>query len=234
MKKIFYLVALVAISLLFVQCEQQSGSNMSKYDVGTGEENGHAYVDLGLSVKWATCDVGAKYAFDKGDYFAWGEVYPKETYDWNTYEHSALVEDDNAIYRKIIKYCIYCENNHSRCDGKSVLDECDDVAAVMWGGTWRMPTEDEVIELLERCEWRYVLSNGENAFEVIGPNGNSIHLYVARYWTSELNTSMMIYSRKAMRLRVCHGYDRYGDFVSDSGLGSDMRYEGFMVRPVCK
>ena len=87
MKKIFYFVALVTLSLLFMQCETNKiGQN--------GVHKGHEYVDLGLSVKWATCNVGATTPEGSGDYFAWGEVEPKDYYYWDSYKER---QDTNLI-----------------------------------------------------------------------------------------------------------------------------------------
>ena len=95
MKKIFYLVALVAISLLFVQCEQNGMGSAS------GAHNGHEYVDLGLpsGLKWATCNVGANSPEEYGDYFAWGETEPKTTYNWDSYKYY-----DGSNLTKLTKY----------------------------------------------------------------------------------------------------------------------------------
>ena len=51
-----------------------------------GNESGHEWVDLDLSVKWATCNVGATKPEEYGNYYAWGETEPKTTYGWNTYK----------------------------------------------------------------------------------------------------------------------------------------------------
>ncbi|MBQ8055700.1 MAG: fimbrillin family protein, partial [Paludibacteraceae bacterium] len=66
----------------------------------SGMENGHEWVDLGLSVKWATCNVGATTPEEYGDYFAWGEVEPKTVYDWSTYKYC-----NDGTYSGLIKYC---------------------------------------------------------------------------------------------------------------------------------
>ena len=65
----------------------------------TGMENGHAYVDLGLSVLWATCNIGADAPEQYGDYFAWGETQPKEKYNWSTYQWS---NTDGSIITKYV------------------------------------------------------------------------------------------------------------------------------------
>ena len=216
MKKIFYLVALVAISLLFVQCEQNGSSQ------GQGKHEGHEYVDLGLSVKWATCNVGAESPEGYGDYFAWGEVKPKEDYSWETYKYE--IEDN------LIKY--------NGSDGKIVLDVEDDAATVNWGGNWRMPTTEEQQELFNNCTWTWTTQNGVNGYNVTGPNGNSIFLPAAgcmdegtlnfaglggAYWSSSLDID-----------DLGNAYYVYFFGLDDLDWEIDLRYYGLTVRPVCK
>jgi formylglycine-generating enzyme required for sulfatase activity len=125
----------------------------------------HDYVDLGLSVKWATCNVGATTPEEYGDYFAWGETSPKEIYGWNTY-----------------KWCDGTENNmtkYNTTDGLTTLLPEDDAAHVHWGGQWRMPTKEERDELLDKCIWTWESVNGVEGFRATGPNGNSIFLPAA-------------------------------------------------------
>ena len=130
-------------------------------------ENGHEYVDLGLSVKWATCNVGANQAEEYGDYFAWGETEPKEVYDWSTYKWGNSNETQT-------KYCT--DSNYGTVDNKTVLESADDAATENWGGAWRMPTYEELDELLTKCTWIVTTMNGVDGCKVIGPNGNSIFL----------------------------------------------------------
>ncbi len=102
-----------------------------------GSHNGHDYVDLGLSVKWATCNIGAERPEESGFSVAWGETSAKKNYDWSTYSF--------GDYDRQTRYCA--------ADGKTALDGADDVAAVLWGGEWRMPTYAEQRELVNECYW---------------------------------------------------------------------------------
>ena len=109
-------------------------------------------VDLGLSVKWANMNVGAKSPEDYGDYFAWGEVSPKRYYGtYSKYKHF-----DAKCYRKY---------NYVSFGGSSVMDDClrlqasDDAATKRMGKGWRMPTEDEMNELLDTA--KCVISMGK-------------------------------------------------------------------------
>ena len=184
------------------------------------------YVDLGLSVKWATFNVGATSPEDYGDYFAWGETEPKETYSWATY-----------------KWCDGTQNTmtkYNATDGKTILEPADDAAQVQWGGKWRMPTKEELQELFTRCTWKVETQNGINGYNVIGPNGNSIFVPMAGwynedlfgegvqgnstyYWTSTLSPSKEIYA-----------YDLVFNDVSgcNDGISANTRRCGFPIRPV--
>jgi hypothetical protein len=156
MKKIFYFIVLVTLSLLFVQCETTKiGQN--------GVHKGHEYVDLGLSVKWATCNVGATTPEGSGDYFAWGEVEPKDYYYWDSYKYCQGTE---------MSLTKYCHNKNygfnGFVDNKFELDPEDDAASVNWGGKWRMPTADEFDDLRYSCTWEWTTQNG-----VVGLLGTS-------------------------------------------------------------
>jgi len=135
---------------------------------GVGSHNGHLWVDLGLpsGTLWATCDVGAPYPGQRGDFFAWGEIQPKKNYSWGSYSY----EDESG---RITKYNIYD-------DYLIRLQPSDDAATVNWGDGWRMPTAEEFKELYEWC------MRGNNN-EYIGPNGNVIRLG-GSYWSSSLDT----------------------------------------------
>ena len=130
-------------------------------------------VDLGLSVKWATFNVGATSPEEYGGYYAWGETEEKEDYSWETYKWC------NGSYDTMTKYCT--NSSYGTVDNKTVLDLEDDVAHVKWGGDWRMPTTDEQDELRNNCTWEWTALNGVNGYRVTGPNGNSIFLPAAGY-----------------------------------------------------
>ena len=220
MKKIFYLFALVAISLCFVQCETPSNNG----DDSNDKLDGHKYVDLGLpsEIKWATCNIGANQPEQYGDYFAWGEVETKTDYTWDTYLYS---EDDGET---ILKY--------SETDGKTELDPEDDAAAVILGGEWRMPTKTQLEELVNNCTWNWTTKNNVNGYEVVGPNGNSIFLPATGYYT--LSDGLMYdgedgfyWTKSISSVNLYHGSDLY--FSSeDVYVGHDYRNFGLPVRPV--
>ena len=132
------------------EAEREAAAEYAKY-------KGHEWVDLGLpsGIKWATCNVGASRPEEYGDYFAWGETTTKETYteaNCATYNVSMNDISGNAQY---------------------------DAATANWGGSWRMPTKNELNELINNCTWTWTTQNGVNGYNVEGPNGNSIFLPAA-------------------------------------------------------
>ena len=118
--------------------------------------NGHEYVDLGLSVKWATCNVGADNPWDYGDYFAWGETEPKNNYDWDTYKWGN--GRNNYTYNKYNN-----DETYDTVDNKLTLESQDDAATANWGGAWRMPTVNELKALLDSCYWEWTASYNDKS-----------------------------------------------------------------------
>jgi conserved domain protein len=150
-------------------------SNEGSENGGIIDVNGHKAVDLGLSVKWATCNVGANSPEEYGGYYAWGETEEKDYYDWSTYKYC------NGSSNSLTKYCT--DSDYGTADNKTVLDSEDDVAHVQWGGSWRMPTLLEFKELSSsNCIWTWTSKNEVNGFIVTSKtNGNSIFLPVTGY-----------------------------------------------------
>ena len=192
----------------------------------------HEYVDLGLSVSWASFNVGSITEEDFGDYFAWGETEIKDDYSWSTYKYS------NGNSFSLTKY--NWSVNNGTVDNKSILDIDDDVAQSKWGGYWRMPTEDDLQELINNCDWEWITINGINGYKISskisGFENSHIFLPVAGdksgtsiysensdggYWSSTLYTN---------------GSDGAKGLQIDSnsrGIYVFSRHTGYSVRPVC-
>ena len=170
------------------------------------EVNGHEWVDLALpsGLKWATCNVGAKTPEASGNYYAWGETQPKDEY------------------------------NSSLTYGNDISGNVQyDVAAANWGEGWRMPTKEEMQELIDCCTWEWTKQNKIKGYNVTGPNGNSIFLPTTgdkigstfnsgtcgngRYWSSTPYSSSSAY---------------YLYFSSSSNLSNRDHSYGHTVRPV--
>lgn len=170
MKKISLFLLCGAMAFGFSACEKEVKPL-------NGTENGHEYIDLGLSVKWATCNVGATKPEEGGDYFAWGETEAGTLYSWSAYDWYDGESDH------LSKYCTF--NSYGQVDGKKLLDAADDAANVVWGGAWRMPTLAELQELIDNCTWTWTTRNEVNGYEVKAKNGNSIFLPAAGYFDDE-------------------------------------------------
>lgn len=134
-----------------------SASSYANDFANANKVNGHEYVDLGLSVKWATCNVGANKPEEYGNYYAWGETITKSSY----------TSDNSKTYGKVMTDIAGNVNY--------------DAARANWGGSWRMPTKAEMQELYNSCTWTWTTQNGVNGYKVKGPNGNSIFLPAAGY-----------------------------------------------------
>lgn len=192
-------------------------------------------INLGLSVKWANLNIGATVPEDYGVYLAWGELLPKSEYSWNTYKFGSSTT--------ITKYCN--RNNYGEVDNKTTLEPTDDAAHVNWGGSWRMPTRAEWIELRTKCTWTWTTLNGVKGYRVSATNGNSIFLPAAGYydgmaiintgtdgfyWSSSLYTSSPF---------DAHSIGFISDYICDINDYNDInnrfsRHFGHSIRPVCR
>ena len=124
-------------------------------------------VDLGLSVKWASFNLGASKPEEYGDYYAWGETEPKEDYSWATYKWC------NGSEVTLTRYCPSDKTSYwggsGTPDGKTEFkdyDYKDDAARANWGGKWRTPTDAEWTELKNSCTWTWTTQNGVNGYKV--------------------------------------------------------------------
>ena len=148
--------------------------------------NGHEFVDLGLSVKWATCNVGAEKPENNGGYYAWGEIRSKVIYSWKNYRFRESGNSYSDI--KFSKYDgdVYSAILHKKVN-KITLDKADDVANVKWGGNWRMPTKEEIEELNWNCDWVWTTQNGVKGVKITskveGYTDRSIFIPAAGYRT---------------------------------------------------
>ena len=153
----------------------------------TVEALGPKAVDLGLSVKWADCNLGAANPEDAGDYYAWGYAQPddKELYGWTNYTLC------NGTSDSMKKYCN--DADFGSVDNILVLEPADDAAFVKLGGTWRMPTFAELLELMDenKCDWSKEILNGVKGYRVTskmpGHTGESIFLPTQTY-SADLET----------------------------------------------
>lgn len=180
-------------------------------------------VDLGLSVKWAPVNLGAASEEDFGGFYSWGETTPKQFYDDSTYVYGS-----NKVMTK-----------YNATDGKTVLDLDDDAAHATLGGNWRMPTLEEVNELLTQCTW----TKEAKGWRVTGSTGNSIFFpcngniqhehngnanYYGFLWTSTVseadnaNANVLTFSIAPW---MGNNYHQASNLIP--------RWQGLSIRPVC-
>ena len=118
--------------------------------------NGHEYVDLGLSVKWATCNVGATKPEEFGDYFAWGETAPYYSslnpLTWKTGKEGGYTYTSYPGFKELTEFT---EWDPAPYDENNILLSDYDAATANWKGVWRMPTQEELHELMDEnnCKW---------------------------------------------------------------------------------
>ncbi|MCQ2227752.1 MAG: hypothetical protein MJZ01_07590 [Bacteroidales bacterium] len=224
-------------------------------------ENGHEYVDLGLTsgTKWATCNVGADAPESYGDYYAWGEVTTHYSaggntdsptwkdgysagYNWSTYKYMDHSKDS---WEGCTKYTFadgqtsgvwYDSEGNFIGDNKRELDDADDVAVQTWGGAWKMPTKGQQDELRNECDWEWTSINGVNGYKVKSRvNDNFIFLPAAGYrWFTDLGYAGDA-GRYWSRSLYTDGSDSAYGLLFRSGVVSynyNNRDNGFSVRPV--
>lgn len=127
-------------------------------------------IDLGLpsGTKWACCNVGTTTPEVYGSYYAWGETEEKDIYDWTTY--------------------IHCDGSMETCHniGSDIAGTEYDVAHVKWGGSWVMPSQDQLQELVSKCQYTSTLENGVSGHQFIGPSGCTIFFPESDFWRKGL------------------------------------------------
>lgn len=208
MKKLSKLV-FAAVALLF------SFTANAEISEASGSSAGHDYVDLGLpsGLKWARCSYGASSPTGAGEYISWGEMNGKSFYN----------ESNSKTYEKRI--------------GSISADPTYDVVAVNWGGDWRIPTSDEMRELVWECQWEWTREDGKPGYKVTGPNGNSVFFPAIGYrsgpnvvhdndagyfWTGSPIDDLLAYADCLFFIK------------NNFGVDAGHRYRGFNIRPVTK
>lgn len=194
-------------------------------------DSNHPHViDMGDAGKWACCNVGASSPIEYGDYFSWGETSFKSHYDSDSYKWGRFTFN---------KYCN--DSYYGTVDNKTQLELSDDAARANWGGSWRMPTIDELHSLNSKCTWTWTTINRVKGYKVTASNGNTLFLPAAGYmfgwvlkdegqygyyWSSSLDSSHASYG---LTLVISGG----SNFTaSDHFTSIEDRCDGLSVRPV--
>lgn len=177
-------------------------------------------VDLGLPVLWGNADVPSSY-------YAWGETEPKAVYDWTSY---TLCDGDKLKQKK---YCI--DSDYGQFDNLDRLESSDDVAQKKCGKNWRMPTETEMRELVEKCDW--IWNDSLGGYDVKSKvNGNHIFLSAKGFFSKEhvFNQGRFGYYWTAS-LDTDDSYNAFALWFSADHVDvvNVTRCFGMKVRPVC-
>ncbi len=215
-------------------------------------------VDLGLSVKWATCNLGASKPAEYGNYYAWGDIYPKSSgfnpknYKWFNYVGYNMPDNMSEAYLTIVKYKSSSGDIMSETDSrlgyimrirdyvpdnKEQLELEDDAARWVLGDGWRIPTDEQWKELIQGCEWTASTINGISGYKVSSRTRNASIFIPCAGWISGDNII---------------DQNSYGDYWSSSLSGFRplvaksvsfgqsgiknregwYRYDGLSIRPV--
>ncbi|MBQ3636010.1 MAG: hypothetical protein II951_10400 [Bacteroidales bacterium] len=185
-------------------------------------------IDLGLSVKWASCNLGASKPEELGNLYAWGETSTKTSYGWSDYKYC------NGSYNKLTKYV---REKHAAdygyngfFDDKTTLDPDDDAATAALGDKWRIPTADDWRELLNNSSWEWTQLNGIYGYKVTSTKTGFEDKYI---FLPGDNTSSHdgAYASSSLSFEP---QSASGLYFSESGtyLSYGMRCLGTSVRPV--
>lgn len=171
-------------------------------------------VDLGLSVYWASCNLGASSPEEAGNAYAWGETWTKEKFTQEDYQY-------------------YNSNTQSYIDlGSEISGTGFDAARVNLGGEWRMPTYEEIKELYDNCTWKWEQINGVNGYKVTGKNGNSIFLPDCDYniLKTGINGKYLTGSLSEYDISSAHALSMSSTYIYEYDTSN--RYFGNLIRPV--
>lgn len=218
----------------FVANEKKENVGETKSFVATRlKENGHEYVDLGLpsGALWATQNLGADSEYDAGDYYAWAEVEPKTSFSIDNYKY--VTKTVKEEYGQTVNYYDY--NKYIPEDGLEELLTIDDAATYSWGDNWRMPSDEQIKELCEKCIWKSEIINGCDAYVIIGPSGAELILPLKGYYRTLggddfIDNETYYWSRTVRRLRASvYSLELTSQSVSQNTL---CRSSGALIRPI--
>jgi hypothetical protein len=231
MKKYLLIIALLAIQMAAVaqtvnvhfkngQTINYPSSNVDYVDFSAKASDptmtAGGAVDLGLSVYWASCNLGAERPEEYGEYYAWGETSIKSKYDLNNYSY---YDTSSTQYTDI---------------GADISGTQYDAATINLGSDWRMPTKTEMQELISNCTWEWMQISGINGYKVTGPNGNSIFLPAAGHkyisTTLDKNTKLDYWTSTQYKINIAH----YLEGISTEKYLTSMSLKvlGYSIRPV--
>lgn len=191
-----------------VKKSRESVSNLTN---PTETRQNYEYVDLGLSVLWATCNIGAENPYERGAFFSWGEVETKSVFSHDNYKYNDM---------------------NVRDIGKNISGTSYDAATQIWGNNWRIPTLKEMRELINHCTWEKTIVHGCNGYRITGKNGNSIFMPATGF---DLGPGYGIIGKDACKYWTATLSDEY-DFnaycLSYNKIDDPNRSYGLCIRPI--
>lgn len=128
-------------------------------------------IDLGLpsGTKWAEWNIGASSPEQAGNYYAWGEIQVKAKYTRYNHKHPKTTNNKNEVIN---------------------LNKQNDIATILWGNDWCIPSSEQIYELTKECSWKKNSRNGHKGYIVTGRNGNSIFIPCAGYYDGNKRIGM--------------------------------------------
>lgn len=182
------------------------------------ENDNSEFVDLGLSVKWARCNLGATRPEEIGNKYAWGETVPKDSFSQETYKYWSSANQTWTKYNK--------------SDNDTILQADDDAASIALEAPWRMPTKEECQELVDKCRWTRAKINGVSGCLVSNRQGKAIFLPETSNNSGEFwSASRSEYSDDIKRAQYL-GFEFDDRGGLDNETSSMDRYYGLPIRAV--
>lgn len=207
---------------------KKSGSSGNTDSTLTDEGKKAMAVDLGLSVKWATYNLGASGSTDPGSYFSWAETTPKANFS----------NFSNVDFTKKNYKWYDASTGKFSIPGTNISHKTNDAATQLWGGTWRMPTQAEMDELVKQCTW----IKEDYGFRIKGPSGNEIFLPTTGFFSGiDLSsTSKCYYWSASYNDLPLHAEDYWAYYLTNYTSNSETLptvmstyvYNGLCIRPV--
>jgi len=230
MDKLIPFAVFTALAVSATACiDANINSDSKDYEIS------HEAVDLGLSVMWATCNVGALKPEDFGGYYAWGEITTKSEYNEVSYSYCHGTDIDGDGWYDCYDGWNEYEIVHDYL-GDDISGTRYDVAHISWGNKWRMPTYTEFGELWDNCEFSFTTINGVSAMKITSKvNGNSIFLPAAGYYINSAKKEVGSCGYYWASESAFATGATWLDFDSDGPsllIASSGRYAGYTIRPV--
>ena len=224
---------------------KKGGTHTFTVRYGGCPDNNHPHmIDLGLpsGTKWACCNVGASYPESYGNYFAWGETKPKSDYSTRNYQHWVDLDGDGLLTYSFSDSYHWVTREYTNI-GSDIAGTVYDAATANWGAPWRMPSEDQIKELIWYTSRKLTSQKGVNGLKFVGVNGGFIFLPSAGYYVGDENRSLNLrgfylgstvnpdYPAECVNLFF---YNEEAGYPLDGGWQTFLRNSGNSVRPVCQ